>query len=130
MANRYETYDREQRQDDSNGGGFVLGLLAGAVIGTGLGMLFAPKAGAELRDQLSEQANEFASTASRQYRRAASSASDLAERGREMYGSVREAASRGANEAERYVRETADSVADDLSSAVSQSGLNQQGPRS
>ena len=48
-------YDRVERED--GGGAFLMGLLAGTVLGAGLGMLFAPKAGAEVRKQLSEQAN-------------------------------------------------------------------------
>ncbi len=36
-------YDRVERED--GGGSFLMGLLAGTVLGAGLGMLFAPKAG-------------------------------------------------------------------------------------
>ena len=56
-------YDRFERED--GGGSFLMGLLAGTVLGAGLGMLFAPKAGAELRNQLSEQAGRLRSTAER-----------------------------------------------------------------
>jgi gas vesicle protein len=55
-------FDRVERED--GGGSFLMGLLAGTVLGAGLGMLFAPKAGAEVRKQLSEQANRLRSTAS------------------------------------------------------------------
>jgi gas vesicle protein len=54
-------YDRLERED--GGGSFLMGLLAGTVLGAGLGMLFAPKAGAELRNQLNEQAGKLRSTA-------------------------------------------------------------------
>ncbi len=54
-------YDRTERED--GGGSFLMGLLAGTVLGAGLGMLFAPKAGAEVRKQLSEQATRLRSTA-------------------------------------------------------------------
>ena len=53
--------DRLERED--GGGSFLMGLLAGTVLGAGLGMLFAPKAGAELRNQLNEQAGKLRSTA-------------------------------------------------------------------
>ena len=43
-------YDRLERED--GGSSFLMGLLAGTVLGAGLGMLFAPKAGSELRNQL------------------------------------------------------------------------------
>jgi gas vesicle protein len=54
-------YDRVERED--GGGSFLMGLLAGTVLGAGLGMLFAPKAGVEVRKQLSEQATRLRSTA-------------------------------------------------------------------
>jgi gas vesicle protein len=97
--------------DHSNGGGggFLLGLLTGAVVGVGLGMLFAPKAGSELRSQLSEQASALASQAQEGYRKASQSAGHWAEkgkdaagewseRGKHLYGKARGAMSRGADE--------------------------------
>jgi gas vesicle protein len=54
-------YDRVEREN--GGGAFLMGMLAGTVLGAGLGMLFAPKAGVEVRKQLSEQANRLRSTA-------------------------------------------------------------------
>ena len=54
-------YDRLEREE--GGGSFLMGLLAGTVLGAGLGMLFAPKAGSELRSQLSESATKLRSTA-------------------------------------------------------------------
>jgi len=41
MADSYDRYDSE-----GGGGGFMMGLLTGTVLGAGLGMLLAPKAGA------------------------------------------------------------------------------------
>lgn len=55
-------HDRAERED--GGGSFLMGLLAGTVLGAGLGMLFAPKPGADVRKQLSEQATRLRSTAS------------------------------------------------------------------
>ena len=44
--------DAHDRFDDKAGGGmFVMGLLTGTALGVGLGMLFASKAGSELREQ-------------------------------------------------------------------------------
>ena len=105
MADGYDRFDNE----GAGGGSFVMGLLTGTVLGAGLGMLFAPKSGSELRNQLSEQAGNLANTASQQYRRATEAASEWAERGREagrdIYDKARDAVSRGADEAQRYVRE-------------------------
>jgi len=50
MAYEYDRFEREE-----GGGSFLMGLLAGTVLGAGLGMLFAPKTGSELRSQLGNQ---------------------------------------------------------------------------
>ena len=42
-------------EDEATGGSFLLGLMAGVVLGTGLGLLFAPRPGAETRKRVSEQ---------------------------------------------------------------------------
>ena len=53
MINDDDRFESEK----GSGGNFVIGLLAGTVLGAGLGMLFAPKPGSELRSQISDQAN-------------------------------------------------------------------------
>jgi len=105
MADGYDRFDNES----AGGGSFVMGLLTGTVLGAGLGMLFAPKSGSELRSQISEQAGNIANTASEQYRRATETASEWAEKGREVgrdvYDKARDAVARGTDEAQRYVRD-------------------------
>src|SRR5688572_21886490 len=105
MADGYDRFDNE----GSGGGSFVMGLLTGTVLGAGLGMLFAPKAGSDLRNQISEQAGTLANSASEGYRRASESANEWAEKGREVgkdiYGKARDAVSRGTEEAQRYVNQ-------------------------
>src|SRR5205823_2167667 len=83
----------------------VMGLLTGTVLGAGLGMLFAPKSGSEMRNQISELAGNLANTASEGYRKASESASQWADRGKDLYEKTRDAVSRGADEAQRYVRD-------------------------
>ena len=100
MANGYD------QNEGSGGGGFMMGLLAGTVLGAGLGMLLAPKAGAELRDQLSEQARSVGSMASDKVRKASEAAGDWAKSGREVVNSARDAMSRGAEEARGYADTT------------------------
>ena len=102
MADGYDRFENE----GSGGGSFVMGLLTGTVLGAGLGMLFAPKVGSELRGQLSEQAGNLANTASEGYRRASETAGEWAEKGRGAYDKARDAVVRGADEAQRYVRDT------------------------
>jgi gas vesicle protein len=100
MADNYDRYENE------HGGGFMMGLLTGTVLGAGLGMLLAPKGGAELRGQLGEQARHLANTASEQYRRASEAASGWAERGREAMGQSREGVGRGSEQGRGYAGAT------------------------
>jgi len=114
-------YDRFDNNEGGGGGSFVMGLLTGTVLGAGLGILFAPKAGSELRGQISEQAGNLANQASEGYRRASENAGQWAEKGKEaanewtergkdMYGKAKDAVSRGADEAQKYVRDAANTV--------------------
>jgi hypothetical protein len=80
-------YDRFERED--NGGSFLMGLLAGTVLGAGLGMLFAPRAGSELRNQLTEQAGRLRSTAGDTYHQASDKVNKMVDRGREAYDRAR-----------------------------------------
>jgi len=98
------TYDRYDTE--GSGGGFIMGLLAGTVLGAGLGMLLAPKSGSDLRGQLGEQAKNFSNKASEQYRRASETAGQWAERGRDMMNQARDAVSRGADEVRNYTGST------------------------
>ena len=80
-------YDRLERED--GGGSFLMGLLAGTVLGAGLGMLFAPKAGSELRNQLGEQAGRLKNQATDGYQQATEKVSQIVDRGREAYDRAR-----------------------------------------
>ena len=84
MAYEYDRYERED-----GGGSFLMGLLAGTVLGAGLGMLFAPKPGNELRNQLGEQAGRLKTTANDTYQQATEKVSQIVERGREAYDRAR-----------------------------------------
>ena len=108
MADGYDRFENE----GSGGGSFVMGLLTGTVLGAGLGMLFAPKAGSELRNQLSEQAGNLASQAQDGMRKVTENAGEWADRGRDMYGKAKDAVVKGADEAQKYVRENAGTVKD------------------
>jgi gas vesicle protein len=99
-------YDRIERED--GGGSFLMGLLAGTVLGAGLGMLFAPKAGSETRRQLSEQATKLRTTAAdtysqtsekvhQTYNQATDKVSQIVDRGREAYDRAKAPASPGSS---------------------------------
>ena len=88
MAYEYDRFEREE-----GGGSFLMGLLAGTVLGAGLGMLFAPKAGSELRSQLGEQAGRLRTQATDGYQQATEKVtekvSQIVDRGREAYDRAR-----------------------------------------
>jgi gas vesicle protein len=103
MADGYEHFDKSlESQEGAGGSSFIIGLLTGTVLGAGLGMLFAPRSGSELRSKLSEQAGSMASEG---YRRASESAGHWAEKGRDMYQKASDAVAKGTDEAKRYVRD-------------------------
>jgi gas vesicle protein len=105
MADYNDRYD-----SDGGGAGFIMGLLTGTVLGAGLGMLLAPKAGSELRGALGEQARTIGSMAQEQYKKASDSANTWADKGREFVDRTRDAVNRGAEEAREYT-ESAGSTA-------------------
>ena len=102
MADSFDRYENE----GSGGTGFMMGLLTGTVLGAGIGMLLAPKAGAELRGAIGDQARTWGNTASEQYRKASETDGTWAERGREMVDKAKDAVTRGAEEARSYASGT------------------------
>ena len=81
MAYEYDRFD-----DEAGGGGaFVMGLIAGAVLGAGLGMLLAPRAGSELRGQLGEQAARLRERAAEGYTAASRKVTEASSKVSEMY---------------------------------------------
>src|SRR3954454_10469048 len=84
-------YDRLEREE--GGGSFLMGLLAGTVLGAGLGMLFAPKAGSELRSQLTDSANKLRSASEGPLQQAGEKVSQIVDRGRDAYDRARSSVS-------------------------------------
>jgi hypothetical protein len=82
-------YEHDRLEKEDGGGSFLMGLLAGTVLGAGLGMLFAPKAGNELRKDLSEQTGKLRSTANDAYSQASEKVTQIVDRGREAYERAR-----------------------------------------
>ena len=100
MADSFDRYDNNQ--GSGGGGAFMMGLLTGTVLGAGLGMLLAPKAGAELRGAIGDQAKTWGNLANEQYKKASETAGTWAEQGRDLVSKAREAVMRGADEARSY----------------------------
>ena len=78
-------YDFDRLNTDDHGSSFLMGLLAGTVLGAGLGMLFAPRTGSELRQQISDSANRLQRTASEKYEEASGRMNEVVNRGRDAY---------------------------------------------
>jgi gas vesicle protein len=89
-------------EEESRGGGFVFGLLCGAALGAAVGLMFAPKAGSDLRQTLYDSTGELRKKANDAYGQATQTVNDYVakgreavERGRQAYDSARESATEG-----------------------------------
>ena len=98
MADSFDRYENE----GNGGGGFMMGLLTGTVLGAGLGLLLAPRAGSELRDAIGGQAKNLGNAASEQYKKASDAAGNWAEQGRDLVNKAKDVVARGADEARGY----------------------------
>ena len=114
--------DNDRYENEGSGAGFMMGLLTGTVLGAGLGILLAPKAGSELRGQIGAQARTFGQKASEQYRRASDQASGWAEKGKDFVDRAREAVSRGAEEARGFANASAGTNAHGTSGSATDFG--------
>ncbi len=68
-------------QESVGNGTFLLGALAGALVGAGVALLMAPKSGAQTREDLSAGYSSVRDAAARRYR-------DLADRANEKLGEL------------------------------------------
>jgi gas vesicle protein len=73
---------------------FFTGLLAGVMIGSSLGLLFAPRKGSELREQAADCATSVGKAVSK-------TVDELADRGREVYTRARDVVSHAGDEIDR-----------------------------
>jgi gas vesicle protein len=86
-------------EDESGGGGFLLGLLAGAALGAAIGLMFAPRAGSEIRQTLYDSTTDLRRKAHDAYGQATDQVNNIVtkgrqavDRGREAFDSARQAA--------------------------------------
>jgi gas vesicle protein len=88
---------------------FVIGLIAGAALGAGLGLLLAPEAGQDLRRRLAGSAKSLGKTASERYQQASARVGAVAKecttKGQAMRDSLAETVVRSAQKVERYAAE-------------------------
>ena len=107
-----EKHRIEEALDDVHRGKhpFAVGVLTGAAIGVGIGLLFAPRTGAQMRKDVGNQWTHAKGSCSTGYHKAKEVAGDLAERGRRAYDTTREKVVHSAHETRVYVREVSDAV--------------------
>ena len=70
-------------REEQPGASFMLGIMTGALIGAGVALLFAPKAGTEMRQQLGEQYRGLADRVGESTQHLRESARQLRDQGRE-----------------------------------------------
>lgn len=73
--------NRWDDRESTGSGMFLLGAVAGAMVGAGVALLMAPKSGAQVRQDLSEGYNSMRDAAGKRYR-------DLADRANEKIGEL------------------------------------------
>jgi len=97
-------------REDQSGSSFVLGMMTGAFIGAGIALLFAPKPGTEMRQQLGEQ-----------YR-------GLADRVGETTQTLREQASTLREQGREKVQQLSSQISDRVSAATTTGSTDRQAP--
>ena len=87
-------------EEESTGGGFLIGLLCGTALGAAIGLMFAPKAGSEIRQTLYDSTGDIRRRASEKYDQATEQVNNIVtkgrqavDRGREAFDSARQSAS-------------------------------------
>jgi gas vesicle protein len=90
-------------REDQSGASFVLGMLTGAFVGAGVALLFAPKPGAEIRQQLGEQYRGLAD-------RVGETTQSLRERAQPLYDQGRERVQQVASQLSDRTSSTASSA--------------------
>lgn len=94
-----------EHNDEHRQYSLAIGLAAGAAIGVGLALWFAPRLASELRHRVGTSARQLGERASEQYRQASTCVSetvdDLARQGQAIRNDAAEVVARGAREVER-----------------------------
>lgn len=85
-------------------GGLVTGLICGALIGVAVGLLFAPKAGSALRQDLADSAGRLRRKANEAYGTAKDTVNDVVSRGKNAFGQATDAARSTMNAAVNQTR--------------------------
>ena len=96
----------ESNSQQSQGRGFVFGLMAGTLVGAGLTLWLTPGSASELRDRATDSARALGKRASDGYDEASgrvgNAVDELARKGNRVRDDVAESVVRGAHEVERF----------------------------
>ena len=82
-------------EEDSGGGGFLIGLLCGTALGAAVGLMFAPRAGSELRQTLYDSTGDIRKKAYDAYGQASEQVNKVVAKGRQAVDRGKEAVERG-----------------------------------
>jgi gas vesicle protein len=77
--------------EEPGGGGFLIGLLCGTALGAAIGLMFAPKAGSEIRQRLYDSTGDIRRKAYETYDQASEQVNHMVEKGRQAVDRGREA---------------------------------------
>jgi gas vesicle protein len=103
---------RMHENDGSGSGMFLLGAVAGALVGAGVALLMAPKPGTEMRQDLNAGWGSLRDAAARRYR-------EMADRAGVQLENIEEKADQLADQLETSAREAVDAASSRLSAAAS-----------
>ena len=96
----------QSNSQQSQGLGFVLGLMVGTLVGAGLTLRLAPGVAAEIRDRATDSAKALGKRASAGYDeargRVGTAVDEIARNGNRVRDDVAESVVRGAHEVERF----------------------------
>lgn len=105
-------------EEKSNTSGFLLGLLTGGIIGGLAALLYAPKSGRELRQDISIKKDELLEDADRYMENAKHKASDLISEGRKaavnFLDETKNKAEQGSENVEKALNQGKDKLSDEI----------------
>lgn len=104
--------ERTMYREDQSGASFMLGIMTGAVIGAGVALLFAPRTGQEMRQQIGEQYRGLADRAGQTAQSLREGAQNIRESAQQLREQGRERVQRAASQLSDRLSSTADSAAD------------------